>query len=335
MGCRPLDVVQGGFAVLPGRFAGGAVEAAARIRTASRAQIGFALVADDKLLPAASEARLADMRGVLLALASALGFSSLGIWGKLATQYELATYTVLPWRFGLVAALLLCISRQRLSLRDRSVMFGTGLLYVASTGCYFAALARISAGTSSLLLYLAPSFVVFYGRMLGRRPTRFQLIAVVLTLIGLAFVIGLPGAQDSDILGLGLAVATGALYGAYLIASERLLAPYPPIAATGHMTLAAALCFAIAGAVTGTLGVPTGAAQWSITLGMIIFPTLIAIPTLYASIRVIGAARASIVATTEPMWTVLLAALVLGEPLGPGVIVGGLLILSGALLSQR
>ncbi len=214
-------------------------------------------------------------------------------------------------------------------------MFGTGLLYVASTTCFFAALARISAGTTGLLLYLAPAFVIAYGAALGRRPTRFQVIAVFLTLLGLAFVIGLPSAQDSDVLGLGLAVATGALYGAYLVASERLLAPYPPLASTAHITLAAAICFALAGAATGTLGVPQDAKQWGVTLGMVVFPTLIAVPTLYAAIRVIGAARASIVATTEPLWTVLLAAAVLGEPLQPSAMAGGLLILIGALLAQR
>jgi drug/metabolite transporter (DMT)-like permease len=277
----------------------------------------------------------ADRAGVLYAAGSALAFSSLAIWGKLATAAGLATYTVLPWRFGLVAAVLLLVAGRGLAMRDRAILCGTGLVYVAATAAYFAALARISAGTTALLLYLAPSFVVLYQRLLGRRPTRAQLSALVLTLLGLALVIGVPGAGDGDALGLALGVATGALYGAYLLVSERWAGSYPPLVSTAHMTLAAAACFALAGVATGTLGIPRGDAQWGVTLGMIVFPTLLAVPTLYTAIRRIGAARTSVVATTEPLFTVLLAALVLGEPLRPVVLAGGLLILAGALLVQR
>lgn len=276
-----------------------------------------------------------ETRGILLALGSALAFSSLAIWGKLATLTGLATYTVLPFRFGIVALVLLVVSGRGLSLRDRGILFGTGFIYVGATACYFAALTRISATATGLLLYLAPAFVVLFQRLLGHRPTRAQVTAIVLTLLGLALVVGLPGAADDSPLGLALGVATGALYGAYLLASERWLSGYPALTSTAHMTFVAAVCFAAAGAFTGTLGVPHGAAQWGVTAGMIVFPTLLAVPTLYAAIRALGAVRASVLATTEPLWTVLLAAVVLREPLRPSVVAGGALILGGALLAQR
>jgi drug/metabolite transporter (DMT)-like permease len=277
----------------------------------------------------------AESGGVFYALGSALAFSSLGIWGKLATHHGLATYTVLSWRFGLVALVLMVVAGRGLAMRDRAVLSGTGLMYVASTATYFGALGRISAGTSSLLLYLAPSFVVLYQRLLGRMPTRAQLSALAVTLAGLGLVIGLPGAGDADTLGLALGVATGGLYGAYLLLSERWAGRYAPLASTAHMTLTAAVCFAGAGAATGTLDMPRSAAQWGITLGMIVFPTLLAVPALYIAIRRIGAARTGVLCTFEPLFTVLLAALVLGEPLRPAVLAGGLLILAGALLVQR
>lgn len=274
-------------------------------------------------------------RGTLLALGSAIAFSSLAIWGKLATQLALSTYSVLTFRFGIVAALLLAIAGGGLTLRDRGVLIGTGLLYVSATSCYFAALSRISAGTTALLLYLAPAFVVLYLRLLGKTSSRMQAGGIVLTLLGLGLVIGLPSATDRSVSGLGFGVATGALYGAYLLASERWLGPYRSLTSTAYMSLSAALCFAAAGAATGSLSVPRGSGQWGVTLGMVVFPTLLAVPTLYASIKDLGAARASVLATTEPLWTVLLAALVLGEPLGLTVIAGGVLILAGALLAQR
>jgi drug/metabolite transporter (DMT)-like permease len=51
---------------------------------------------------------------------------------------------------------------------------------------------------------------------------------------------------------------------------------------------------------------------------------------LFAGLRRIGAVRTSIVASLEPVATALLALAFLGEPLGAGVMAGGLLILAAA-----
>jgi drug/metabolite transporter (DMT)-like permease len=273
-------------------------------------------------------------RGTLLALLSALAFSTLAIWGKLASASGLATYTLLPFRFGIVALVLLMVAGRGYGLRDRAILLGTGLLYTLATACYFGALSRISASATGLLLYLAPGFVILYAWLLGRAPSRAQVTAVLLTLLGLMLILGVPSRGDASPLGLALGVLTGGLYGAYLLASERWLAPYPPLASTAHMTLVAALSFACAGAATGTLGIPHGLRQWGVTLGMAIFPTFIAVPALYGAIARLGAARASVLSTTEPVWTVLLSLLILGEPARPSVLVGGALILLGAVLAQ-
>jgi drug/metabolite transporter (DMT)-like permease len=272
----------------------------------------------------------------LLALVSALAFSSLAVWGKLAQQLQLPTYTLLPWRFILVALVLFATGTARgpFTWRDRLIMGANGLLYILATAFYFLTLGRISAGATVLLLYLAPAFVVLYVWLLGRRPHPAQLAAVALTLVGLGLVVGLPSAGDRDALGLSFGMVTGALYGAYLLFSERFL-HYPPLAATAYLSLTSAVGFGLLGALTGTLGVPASLPAWAVTAAMAVFPTLLAVPMLFTSIRILGAARTSVLATTEPLWTVLLAFLVLDEPLSPGTLAGGGLILAGALLAQR
>ncbi|MGN8215193.1 MULTISPECIES: EamA family transporter [Halococcus] len=45
--------------------------------------------------------------------------------------------------------------------------------------------------------------------------------------------------------------------------------------------------------------------------------------------------RASVVTTAEPVVTVVLGVLVLGERLSPGILAGGTLVLAGVLLIQR
>lgn len=273
--------------------------------------------------------------GVGLALASAVAFSTLAIFAKLAPSVGLTSETLLTWRFAIAAALLFAIGAgRRLPLKDRLLMLAFGPIYTLQTALYFAALARIEAGTASLLLYLAPTFVVLFAWTLGRRPVAAQVWALVLTLAGLAVVIGLPGEGSADLLGLLLGVLTAMCYGAYLLGSERFLGRFPPLAVTAHVSLGAAVGFALLGAGAGRLGVPGGVEAWALVLGCVLVPTLLALPTLFAAIASLGAARASILATSEPVWTALLAAAVLSEAIGPGLVAGGAFILLGAAIAQ-
>ncbi|GGL02122.1 DMT family transporter [Deinococcus radiotolerans] len=273
-------------------------------------------------------------RGVLLGVTSAAAFGTLGIWGKLAGQAGLASFTTLGWRFLIVAALLLPVSSRGVTGAQRARMLGVGLLYTLATTCYFGALERVSAGATSLLLYLAPAFVILLSWVLGRAPRRTQLGAVALAGVGLGLVVGLPSAADRDAVGLGFAAGAGALYATYLVASERLLGGVSALAATAHMALISGLVFAALGLLGGTFRVPQGAAQWGPILALALLPTIIAVPTLYGAIQRLGATRASLLGTLEPLFTVLLAGAVLRETPGPGAALGGTLILAGALLAQ-
>jgi drug/metabolite transporter (DMT)-like permease len=62
--------------------------------------------------------------------------------------------------------------------------------------------------------------------------------------------------------------------------------------------------------------------------------TFVAIQTFYAGARRIGAAEGALIATMEPIWTITLAALLLGIGLTPVQLGGGVLIIAGVLVAQ-
>jgi drug/metabolite transporter (DMT)-like permease len=62
---------------------------------------------------------------------------------------------------------------------------------------------------------------------------------------------------------------------------------------------------------------------------------VLAILTFFAGLQRLGAAQASMLSTLEPVVTVLLAALLLGEHIGAAQAVGGGLILAGVLWLTR
>ena len=73
---------------------------------------------------------------------------------------------------------------------------------------------------------------------------------------------------------------------------------------------------------------------WGGIVGIGVVATFVAIQTFYAGAHRIGAARASLVSTVEPIWTIVLAGILFGERLTPIQLVGGALILIGVVLSQ-
>lgn len=277
----------------------------------------------------------AKVTGMLLGALAALGFATLGIWGKLAGEVGLNPFAALAWRFLIVAAVLLPFTWRSVTWPARGQMVKVGLLYGVSTTFYFAALGRISAGTTSLLLYLAPAFVILFGWLAGRKPSPAQLGAVALAAAGLILIVGLPGPADRDRVGLLLAAITAALYAAYLLGNEHLLRGLPPLSTTAYLTLTAGLYFTGYALLTDQFQVPSQPAHWGIILGLAFAATLIPVPTLFAAIQRLGATNASLIATLEPLFAVLMAAVILGEPLRPTLIIGGLLILGGAVLAQQ
>ena len=78
--------------------------------------------------------------------------------------------------------------------------------------------------------------------------------------------------------------------------------------------------------------IPTDA--WVPLVGVGIVSTAIALQAFYAGARRIGAAQASLVSTVEPIYTIILAALLFGERLTPIQLAGGALVIVGVLIAQ-
>ena len=68
---------------------------------------------------------------------------------------------------------------------------------------------------------------------------------------------------------------------------------------------------------------------------MAIFSTVIAILFLFEGIKRIGASQAAIIKTIEPMVTVVMSALVLGDRMSLPQLIGGALIIIGIVVLQR
>lgn len=109
-----------------------------------------------------------------------------------------------------------------------------------------------------------------------------------------------------------------------------------PAPAAAIMTTATATLFAVLVLLTGgsisPLDVPAGA--WPAVLGFGLIATAFAIQAFYAGVKRVGGARASLISTVEPVYTVVLAMILFGERLTPLQWLGGALVIGAVLLAE-
>jgi drug/metabolite transporter, DME family len=224
--------------------------------------------------------------------------------------------------------------------RQRWLLGATALVNALLNLSVFAAFGRITIALALLLFYLYPAGVALASVVwFGERLDRLRWAALGISLIGLVLVL-VGGSEVGALDGLGLLLAFlgGAGQVAYVLLVRHGFSSVPaPQAASLTMAGAAIVYLAIA-APLGQLGdvaqpLAGGAALWPVAAAGVVGA---GIPTIayMTGIRMLGAPRAAILATLEPVIGVGLAAWLLGEQPALVQIAGGGLILVAAVLLQ-
>lgn len=223
----------------------------------------------------------------------------------------------------------------------RSAWLGTALLGLAQAilqYAYYRAVMATNVGTAVFLEYLAPILVVMVSWCRGRLAfERWSILATLSALGGSALLVwgGAAGLQISPLaLGFGL-LAAGTLATQNLLL-EWLLPRADRLALFLWSTVAAAVTSLVLGdtSVLTHLGWASGTPLFAVVY-MVVLATLIPMVLLMMAIRRLGAARAGLVVTLEPVIASVAAAVLLHEKMALGQWGGGGLILAAVVLMQR
>ncbi len=287
--------------------------------------------------------RVVRFTGTVFCLGSAATFGAMAIFGKLAYAEGATVGTLLAVRFVLAAVLLWTpiiargAVRELRALRGRDLRIALalgGCCYAAQAGCYFAALERIDASLLSLLLYTFPAIVAVAAITLGReRADARRLAALGLASGGLGLVVAGAGSGALEPLGVALGLGAAVVYSTYILSSEGVSGRVRPQLLAALVCTGAAISLTAGSALLGELrpGELT-LAGWGWLIGVALVSTVASITLFFAGLQRVGPTTASILATVEPLVTVLLAFLVFGEVLGAVQLLGGALVLGGVLV---
>jgi drug/metabolite transporter (DMT)-like permease len=279
-----------------------------------------------------------------MVLISATAFGTLAIFAKLGYASGLGTEQTLAFRFLFAAIGMFCLAlvlgQNPLRLRRNQLLtlFGLGaIVYTGQSLTYFIALRSLPASLVVLIAYIYPSLVVVAGWLFLRRAvSAWHGITLAMSFLGVVLLVGGARFQLSWALALPLvlAIASPTIYTGYILIGERVMISVPAVAASAVIMSGAALAFCLLAALNHELAPPRNAGGWAVAAGIALVPTMVAISLFLAGLPRIGAARAALLSTWEPVVTVFLAVVVLGDRLSLVQVLGGILVIVAVIVVQ-
>lgn len=222
--------------------------------------------------------------------------------------------------------------------RDLAQFFLLGILGVAvSNYFYYVAIQRTNVATAIVLQYTAPVWVLLYTAIsTAQRPSLRRSAAVALAVAGCALAIGLVGSGHfrADVIGVAAGLLAAFSFAFYNVGGHNLLARHDRWRV---------LLWVLAGTSTFWLCVNPpwkivaahyDRTQWEFMLVFSLVSVLGPFSFYFAGLQHLEPTRAIVASCLEPVFSIVLTAIVLGELVRPVQSVGIALVLAAIVLIQ-
>lgn len=279
----------------------------------------------------------------LLLIAGQICFAALPIAGRLAladippgaiplvrTIGGALVFTAIAWRRGVF----------RIAWRDVPFLALCALLgNVLNQELFIHGLARTTATNAAVIGSTAPVFTALAAIVLGREPLRARRLAGIAVAFG--GVVALVGAEELSLssehaIGSAMILVNAISYGTYLAIVRPLADRYDPIALLAAMFLAGVPMVAPLGIRAFALDPnPVTASDCGFFAFLIAVPTVAAYSFVQLGLRRAESSLVAVYIYLQPVLAATAAVLILGEPVGPRLVVCGGVVLSGVWLAAK
>jgi drug/metabolite transporter, DME family len=288
---------------------------------------------EDRLIGTLAVAVAASMWGTLGIFAKLLYAQGVSFEALVAVRASVGWLAVIGFLLATRGVQALRVSRRNLAFLLPLGLVGIGAFYLL----YFYTVRESTVGTAAILLYSAPAFVVVLAWLFLREPLNAaKVCGLLLTIGGISLVVGAYDPANLEVSAkiLITGLLSGLTYGLYAIFGRPLTGHLsPPVILSYALAFGSMLLIVAALPTLDTLvGLPT--TSYLILLMLSVVHTTLAFALYTFGIWHLGAGRAAIVATIEPVVAGVLGIALLGEELTVLKALGALLVISGAVLAQ-
>src|ERR1700756_5485648 len=228
-------------------------------------------------------------------------------------------------------------ARLRLPVGDLGRIVLLGVLGVAASNYfYYLAIQRTNVATAIILQYTAPVLVLLYMVARGfQRATVQRIAAVGLAGLGSALAIGM-GASGFRLDTLGVAAATLAAvsFAFYNVAGHRILARYDRWIVLLYTTFSASVFWLVVNPPWKVVAAHYSGLQWDFLVVFAVVSVLGPFSFYFAGLQHLEPTRAIVASCLEPVFSIVLAALLLGESLRSIQALGIVIVLVAIVIVQ-
>ena len=221
--------------------------------------------------------------------------------------------------------------------RDLVRFFLLGILGVAASNYfYYLAIQRTNVATAIILQYTAPVWVLLYTVLRGaQRPSLRRTAAVGLAVAGCALAVGFLGSGlRLDALGVTAATLAAFSFAFYNLAGHSVLARYDRWKVLLWVLLATSTFWIFVNPPWKVVAAHFGREQWGFMLAFSLVSVLAPFYCYLTGLQHLEPTRAVVASCLEPVFSIVIAAVVLGELLRPLQTVGIVLVLVAIVLIQ-
>jgi drug/metabolite transporter, DME family len=229
-------------------------------------------------------------------------------------------------------------SALRVPGRDLVQLFVLGILGVAASNYfYYLAIQRTNVATAIILQYTAPVWVLLYMAARGaQRPSWRRSAAVGLAVAGCALAVGLVGAGGfrMDVIGVTAALLAAFSFAFYNVGGHKVLARYDRWKVLLWVLVATSTFWIFVNPPWKIVAAHYGRQQWEFMLVFSLVSVLGPFSFYFAGLQHLEPTRAIVASCLEPVFSIVLTALVLGELVRPMQTLGIVLVLIAIVLIQ-
>jgi drug/metabolite transporter (DMT)-like permease len=248
--------------------------------------------------------------------------------------------------FSLLVLLPLLVGRrgwQRIKLPTRDLIqcLVLGMLGVAASNYfYYVAIQKTSVAIAIIVQYTAPVWVLLYVVARGQQKLSLQKVAAVgVAIAGIALTIGIVGGKSAsplrlDSYGFIAALLASFSFAFYNVGGHRLLARYDRWRVLVWTLTSAAVFWLFWNPPWKVLAAHYAPAQWGFLFVFSMISVLGSFSLYFLGLQHLEPTRAIIASCLEPVFSILLAAALLGEGLRPVQTLGIVLVLSAIVIVQ-
>jgi len=218
----------------------------------------------------------------------------------------------------------------------RIVLLGV-LGVAASNYLYYLSIQKTNVATAIILQYAAPVLVLLYMVARGRQKVTLQRVsAVALAVVGSALAIGVVGAGGFRLNPVGVAAAMLAAvsFSFYNIAGHNILARYDRWIVLLYTTFSAGAFWLVVNPPWKLEAAHYSGLEWGFLLVFAVVSVLAPFSFYFAGLQHLEPTRAIVASCLEPVFSIVIAAIALGEVMRPVQMLGMVVVLGAIVLVQ-